>query len=520
MKKLRELFWGEIGKYTFLSACIIMCVVHVYVYTNMILNHDSVNYYLTGEDMEYYVGCGRWMLYLITRISGIQTLTPLICLISIVSISAACTLMVDLFGVYNKLLIICFNIIVVTFPSVSNSFCYMYNADGIFIAYFLSVLCVWLLEKNCSKILAAFLLVLVCGMYQVYWSMSVALAFMVMLLYYLLGIRSTYDLRRLASKCMTVYGSSIIGYLVLNKLILMVMQIAPAGYAGLNAMLEFGGVRQIIGLIANANIQVARYYFIKGSFCESNVLVIINVLLLLGGGVFCIGKISVKHKRNSVILSILGICLVPTVLNNISVAGKGTLHSVMMMSFVIPYLCVIAYLQYELSQQRPMGMKLSKLVIILILIIGYHNILTTNKVYARQELNYEATYGYLNRMLMRIEQMEEYQSNPDIKICFINETANEKFHITILAENPSINQEIFAECDDMVATNNGSLVKNIKDIYDFYDNFLGISLSRVSDEEYFEIGRTNEFEEMEVYPANNSIKVINGVLTVKVAEGR
>lgn len=519
MKLLKEIIKSEKSKFTFICSCVIMCISHIYVYTNMLLNHDSVNYYLTGEDMEYYLGCGRWMLYLVTRISGKQTLTPLIVLISIVSIAMACVLMVDLFEIENYGYIFCLNLIVATFPAVANSFCYMYNADGIFIACFLCVLCVWLLEQKdkwCT-VISLVLLIVTCGIYQLYWSMSVALAFMLLVMQFIKNRMEILTVWKKTVRYIFVYGSSILGYLIINKAILTVTQTDASGYAGLNKMMEFEGLIQLVYTCVNSVLQVLEFYFVRGSFIESGYMVAANCLLVLFGA-YCLIKGLRGRKGIERALAVGLICIAPVILNNVSVAGKGYLHAVMMMPFVIPYLALIACLQDMQLKAVRNKRWLNRMIVLIILFVAYNNLMTTNKIYARQELNYESTYGYLNRMLMRIEEVDEYIDNPKIKVCFLNETPNEKFHVNILPENYSLKQGIFDECDNMVGTNNRTMIKNIKDIYDFYDIFLGVSLERVSDEEYNQIGSSEEFREMTNYPAQGSIRVINDILTIKLTD--
>ncbi len=517
-EKIKEIMNKPKSKYVFLSSCIIMFITHIYMYTNMILNHDSVNYYLTGEDMEYYFGCGRWLLWLITRFSGIQTLTPVIALISVVAVSASCCLLIDLFKIENKWLIICFNILVATFPAVSNSFCYMYNADGIFIAYFLAVFSVWLLnqEKKSGTIAAFIILILACGIYQLYWSMSVGLAYTVIMLR-LINKESKEKFYKVIVRHLAVYGGSIIAYLALNKIILRLADIEMAGYAGLDSMLEFGGLQDIIDIVYLANIQVFQFFTGSGYFIPNIWITMINFILLGFGVCYCVYKMS-KCKKADILFICGMVCFMPSVLNNVSIAGKGYLHSVMMMPFIIPYFFILACMDDMLSKKEGgVYVKfISRIIVLALLFLGYNNFLITNKVYARQELNYEATYSYLSRMLMRIEETAAYGENPQIEICFINEIPSEKFHIDILEENPSVKQGIFDEGNNMISTNDRTFVKNLKDVYDFYDKFLGVGLTRVSDEKYLSIGESSQFKEMPVYPQNGSIQVIDGVLTVKM----
>lgn len=514
---LKEIFKKEERKFSFLSACILMGIIHIYACTNMLINHDAVNYYLTGESMEFYVGCGRWMLYLITRLSGIPTLTPVIMLICIVAVAASSVLVTELFEINNKMLILCINVMLATFPAVANSFCYLYNADGIFIAYFLAIFGVWLLEQRKKRytVCTVLLLALTCGIYQLYWGMSVAWAYILLLYQFRKGKWNISEVYKNILRYVIVYGASIVLYYVLNKLILTVMGIDAAGYAGLDSMLEFGGVGQLINTVIVANVQVLRFYFMDGAFIKNPLMAAANIVLL---GYILFSFWGEKKHRGSwweCILSVALIAAVPTVLNNISVAGKGYLHAVMMMPFVIPYIFVIASLG-EKRERVPRWA--ANVAILAILFLGYNNFLTSNKVYARQELNYEVTYGYLNRMLMRIEETEAYEEDGNIPVCFINETPQWKYHIDLLTQNYPEKHRVFDECDNMVGCNVHTMIKNTHDIYDFYEIFLGMELTRVGLEEAERLGETEEFQKMGIYPAQDSMKVIDGVLVIKIPD--
>lgn len=508
------------NKNVFALTAIMMFMVHMYMYTNTIVNHDSVNYYLTGEDMEYYFGCGRWLLYLVTRLSGIPTLTPVIGLISIVAVSAANTLLVELFHIKSKGLIFCSSLVITTFPAVANSFCYMYNADGIFIAYFLSILCVWLLDQKHNErtnmVLSFILLVIICGIYQLYWSMSVALAYFLILFHYIHNEERP-GLCKLIIKYISVYGGALLVYLLINKAILSITNIDMAGYAGLDSMLSYSGLQQIIDVVYLANIQVVEFFVGDGFFINNVIIRAIHIVCLVFGVIYILYRVS-KKKKLDIILIFGMILFAPSILNSVSIGGKGYLHAVMMMPLVVPYFFFIGC--FDMLLRGDLNKKyikvLSNICMVSILLFGYINLLTTNKIYARQELNYEATYGYLSRMLMRIEETEAYTENPEIQVCFINAGPSEKHHIDILEENPSIKQGIFDECENMAGTNDRTFIKNTKDIYDFYDIFLGVGLTKVSDEAYNSIAESNELMDMPIYPAKGAIQVIDGVLTVKL----
>ena len=53
-------------------------------------------------------------------------------------------------------------------------------------------------------------------------------------------------------------------------------------------------------------------------------------------------------------------------------------------------------------------------------------------------------------------------------------------------------------------------------IMNFYKNYMGINISICSTDEYDQIVNTEEFKEMQSYPNDNSIRIINNCVVVKI----
>jgi len=49
----------------------------------------------------------------------------------------------------------------------------------------------------------------------------------------------------------------------------------------------------------------------------------------------------------------------------------------------------------------------------------------------------------------------------------------------------------------------------------FMKNYLGITINLVSDEKMEQIYKTQEYQALDSFPGNNSMKVVNGVLYIK-----
>lgn len=520
MLQIKKLIKSRESQFTFITTIISMIVVHYYTFANMLINHDSVNYFVNNESKEFVWGGGRWALYLMRRLSGEPTLIGVISLLCICSIAVAAVFIIDMFQIHNRLLIICTVIIIVTFPTIGNILCYIYGADGIMISICGGVFASWLFvsKERRMNLLAIVVLIFVCGIYQASWCMSVALVYLLILCRI---IKGEIDIRVGYKKIVyyaCLFFCSLILYIMINKILLSFWKIAGTSYAGLDNMLDFsGGIQHIIDIVYGANLNVLHFFLRDGNFIVNKYCIIINVALL----VYMVYIFILHHKKMKfieIIMIVIAAILAPSVMNCVAIASKGYFHAVMMMPFVFPYIMCISCAEVQTKNigQGKMACVLKKLLILLIFILGYTNFLTCNKMYTRQQLNYEATYGYLNRMLMRIEENEVYQKNPDVPVCFVNNPPNGKEHVDILTQNYPEKLSVFNECDGMVGNNVHTMIKNTKDVYDFLENFLGTELTRTTAEENILIGNTKEFEQMPFYPESGSMQLIDGVLVIKL----
>lgn len=497
-------------------ASVLAFVFHMYAFTNLLVNHDTINYILEGETKEFFFGCGRWMFYWITRMTGTVTMNIIIGLVCALAIGMSVVLLVQMFGIQSNAGIICLSFLIATFPVAANSICYIYNADGLFVALLGGTFGAWLIcTKNHSVknvVITILSLIAVCGIHQSYWCYSVAVAFAFI---FILGFRKEFkEIVVFTIRVVVVYAVSIIGYLLVNKFILFITGTDAAGYAGLDNIMDFGGISKIIDIVYLAFKQFCNFYFIDGSFIPSPLFVGINIFLFIIVFLhFAVKSIKEKNVFKFVWLVFL-ILMYPFIINSVSIASKGYFHAVMMWAFVIPYVVCISVVDQKYGKDERKWKKVYVLALVLLYLIGYNNLLISNKIYSRQELNYEATYAYLNRMLMRIELDENFAY--DKKVVFLNETPLINEHIEILAESYPDVLGVYDDCDGMVGCNVHTPVKNLKDIYDFYEIYMGVRLNRPDKEEISKIASSVKFAEMGVYPAENSIEMIDNMVVVKI----
>ena len=150
--------------------------------------------------------------------------------------------------------------------------------------------------------------------------------------------------------------------------------------------------------------------------------------------------------------------------------------------------------------------------------IVYLNYLTTNRIYSRMNLAYEATYSWMTKMTMRLEECPGYDHN--VPVAFINEsdieTKNMLKQVRIFAVDFPEEMEIFADLDGMRDVDSRTMIRNELDVTDFCLAFLGFRLETLPNEERIQLYENEEVKQMPVYPAEGSVQKIDGQVVVKL----
>lgn len=175
-----SLKWKEIKaswKYTFLVTFIIGMLVHIYKFTNTLINHDGVYNYYSDQNI---LGSGRWFLSIACGFSSYFDLPWINGLFSIIFIALTAVVIVDIFEIKNRFLMLLVGALLVTFPGTTETFYFGFTADGYMLAMLLAALAVRLSmfeeKKKIHYLLASIFICLSCGIYQAYVSFAMILA--------------------------------------------------------------------------------------------------------------------------------------------------------------------------------------------------------------------------------------------------------------------------------------------------------------------------------------------------------
>lgn len=149
--------------------------------------------------------------------------------------------------------------------------------------------------------------------------------------------------------------------------------------------------------------------------------------------------------------------------------------------------------------------KTLKIIIIGIIIITIHTfIIQNNYTYKIREHIYQNFYTIQNNIYTRATSLEGYDKN--MKWLFSDtipfNSEYRKFGNGLISNF----NETYVEIGELSNT------QTIK----FYKNYMGINISMCSQDERTKILDSNEFKEMQTYPNDNSIKIINNCVVIKI----
>ena len=494
-------------KLAFFSAIIIGFLTHAYVFLNRLPNHDGMtNIYNTQAK----VVSGRFFLGPASGMSTYFDLPWVIGLLSLLFLALAAVCVVELFHLQKKFSIVLVTGLMVTFPSVSATFSYIFTADGYMLGILFSVLAILLTKKYTFGFLpGAILLGLSVGIYQA--DLSIALAFITLYLIYRILFTSIQNkhLWQLIGRYGLMVGIGMGFYLVVYKFYTSILGGKITTYQGLDKVgtVSLGDFPEKLPLIVQ---QLKSFFFYSTvtykhfNFFEMlNTMLILLLVLILP--IWIIRKHVYKQVSQMLVLFVL-ICTLPISYYIVYFISPDVgYHMLMVFSISTAYLFLVLF--YEaLNEIKPKLIeKCAAWLMVLTLGLSIFNFaLIANITYFNMELRFEKSLQLGSRILTRIEQLDDYK---DIKKIAIS--GRIKMRTELAAE--TLPQRIPVMTGAM-----GDVVLSAQYHYQsMLENFLGYRVEAASEEEMQAIYETKEFKEMGTWPANDSVHVFDDIVMIK-----
>lgn len=508
MEKLIAKLKNDKYKIPFIAAVAIGLITHMTMIVNKFPNGDSMTNFYFDQNM---VTSGRWFLVAACGISSFYDLNFVNGILAILFLAVTAVYVTRFFDVQKKAAMILIPAVMVTFPAVAATMAYMYTVDGYMLGLLLSVLAAYLCKKyKFGWIYGAIALAFSLGTYQAYLAVTILLVIFDLIM----GIIENEKIKDLWIKGIKYLGMGVGGgalYYGILRLCLLLQHKELDTYQGIN---EMGKIS-----ISELPSMIYDIYYDYGAFAlrsrifVNNVISMIAVVILIAACIISVVVLSAKsksYKKWYNWLLFLGfLAIIPLGCNIILLmSSKAEYHLLMRMQWVLFPVFVIVILDKSVGYLESVKEKMSlakSIYIILFAIICYNFILADNIAYFNLNERYEKTYAYCVRLLDRIEQTDGYYTG--IPVCMVGVVSTDSFPET----------DVTGKVTDRISSTGGDFLLYRGEQYkEFMKHYLGATLNILEGQAVIDMYDSEEYSKMESFPAKSSVKLVDGIIYVKL----
>lgn len=475
--------------------------------TNKLVNHDEVFYLFEKGGTTI---LGRWGLDICERIFPNISMPWIYGIISIALIAVSVCIMIYMFGIKSKLLQVLMAGTVVVFPSLTATLTYTFTVSSFCLSFLMAVIAVALL-KNPSRlkiVLALGCMIFSLSIYQSYISLAAGLLVLILIQ----ELMQEADMAAIFKKgvgYVLFLIVSVVGYYIATLLVQKILGIAFGAYANQYMTFRFSEIPQKIVLSYKSFFQLLFGWpnWLIPALLARRLNYVFLIVLAAMFLVWSLTRSKAEWLRILFLAALIGI--LPLAIDCMYlVTPPEAIHALVMYGFVCFYILVIVLANQcmSIAVQANLLHRLRSccvnIVFISLSLLLLSNIYTANAVSLNLHLQYENTYAFYTSLISDIKMMPEFDENT--KLAIIGEYQCPEFHDRYLFEARSLVGAV-GFCPDHYSK------------AEFMEYYIGFPIPFASDDEIDLIKATSEFAQMPVYPYYGSMKMIDGILTVKLS---
>lgn len=530
-------------RWTFAMTILVGILVHFYS-----MSHKFFNYFEMGNIFskmpflqEDTVALGRWFMPIATNLFTSFSMPVWNTLICLFYMAVASALVVDLLQIRSRVYGVLFGLCFVTFPGFTCVLSYGVNCDEITLALLLAILAAYLFFKvKYGIVWGIILLCLSLASYQPYMSLTIGVIYMML---FLKAYREKLEWKPfliLVGRSVLMLAAGFLLYYAILQAMVAGLGITLSDYHGVDSMTSFTPKGIAKGLVYSYGYFLA--YFFSTEYIYTIGRIAINVI---GGITFfaLLIRRTREQKAEGNKLSALWmwvlLCFLPLGCNAAPFlmadrVGSGV-DRYMIFSLMFLWALLLAMLddlrtgsvcevleadrkQEDVAegQQDHVGVggkpvwNLAQwagcFAVVTAILTG---VIIDNQAYHRMEAMTETTGSLLNRIAARMEEQPEW--NKDIPVYFVNCRAL-----------VNLNYDVDVPEYDAIKNMPGTFLRSSygeEAIAKYMEVYLHFPVNEATEEERQRVESNPLFDRMESYPSENSIRVIDGVMVVKISDG-
>lgn len=494
---------------------------HAYCFFDNSFSHDSLaefNGALYGNNWK--LGLGRVLVLKYRDFFRTDVTLPwLVGILGLLFIGLSLFLILRIFRIESKVLAFLFAGVLtanITVSAIAATYLHDFDSDMLALLFAAAAVYLW---KNHPKweLLGAGFIAISLGLYQCFLFTAIALVMMDCILALLNGdaFRSVL-IRGLRAIGMFLLGGLL--YFVLVKVTMYVKQVPlySGDYNTLNKILDLTpksfleysvrGYRDCISRLWNAYSPYPRFV-VKGA-----------TLLLTGISLTALA-VGLLNKRVHIwekLLCIILVLLLPYAMNLIYVLSNGYIHDLMVYSIWLFYLFALlladwlakAWKEKHFTQKfvTKAGSYAKVLCMGLVFLLLYGNVQFANGMYLKKDIQADAYRSLMTRVVSRMEKQPEYIPG-ETSVVFVG-----------LPEN--LNDDIpgFEEYSAVTGMWSMDVLFDSQPqrFQAYFDYVLCAPIKLADDEQWYAMREEPDIREMPSYPAQGCVKLVDGILVVKL----
>lgn len=477
----------------FLAALLAGLGAHMFMFTNKLLNHDDI-------EALFYKGAtvtsGRWGLELSKLLLPDWSMPWIYGILTLLFIAVSVCVMLRVLEIRSRLSQILLAAAVVSFPSLTGTYCFMFTSAAYGLAFFLAVLCVWFYQKGGVKnvSLAALSLVLCLSIYQAYIAITASLFVLLMIKHCLEGEKSVWQIVLYGLKALAMMAASLALYFAVTLLVFTFTGAEFNTYVidNVNSKASLPGKLRMAYENFRDIFTFRNYSLISSEIARYAHLILLGLML---AGLALAAK-GGKPLHWALLAAL--VLLLPLSINCMYLLmSPQSIHTLVLYSFVCVYF--LAALIMEKLPARP-ALLAKDLVALLLCVIIASNLYFANMTYLKMHLQYENANAFYVSLIAQIKGTEGFDENS--RVAIIGQQDN------LLYPFPEMNTDgLLGPSQDLV---------NIYSRESFFRKYLGFAVPFASQEEAEALSKTAEFEQMAEYPYNGSLRKIGDYIVVKL----
>lgn len=496
---LSDRFWRQAGqtfeqnKVPFIASMTVGFAAHGFAFANKLVNHDEVES-LFGKGAT--VTSGRWGLELVKVLFPDWSMPWIYGIISLLLISAAVCLMIGILGIRSRPLQVLLGALVVSFPSLTGNFCFMFTSSAYAWAFFLSVLAVYEFTlggkaRVCVSVLAT---VLALGIYQAYISVMACLFVLIMIGKTLDNERSLRDIIMFGLKALLMMVVSIAVYYAAVQISFAITGQEFNSYVTDNVNGGTSIIRRVrMAYDAFFYVFSFRNFYLISTESSRYIHIVLAALTLL-----CMGALAYKNRKplQAAALFILTALLPLSISCMYLIMSPESIHSLVMYSFVALYFLTAMVLE---RLETKTGRAVKSILGLLLAAVVISNVYFSNMCYLKLKLQYENMYAFYSELITQVKMTEGFDA--DSSLALIGRQDN-------LVHS-------FPELDTDLLMGPPSDPINAYSKENFIKRYLGFDIPFADEDELKELENDPRVEEMAEYPYYGSVKKIDDYIVVK-----